>query len=545
MNKHLTPMMPGLLIAIGAGLLLGAGQLLAADEAGSSSVLTPDVSAEDALPQPAAPEVAATAEQPVAEAPPKQPGGAITTNILDPSASRVSFQALLKDGVGTPLAGPVNLSFSIYDAAGGGLLIEGPINVNAVTLANGVADVQVPVNANSFNGAARWLGVKVDGGPEMSPRLPLTSVPYAFRVNRVASEELDNSISLGTTSASGSLTVYRTSSSTPSIELLGSSSRISTYGSDGLEQIRLHGTSWGEILLYDTVNNDLGVKLAAPNSIFGGLDTGGELTLYGPDGDLRSLLKGYSSGGSLGLYNESAARKLLLSGSSGSGGEISLFDAAGTETVELISAETASTGGQVRVFNAAGNATIEIDGDFGSTGEGWIQVRNSAGTATITLDGDVGGDGRITTQELQITGGSDLSEQFNILPAGDTTSRPGMVVCIHPQRVGELVVSSRPYDKTVAGVVSGAGGVKPGMLMGQQGTKADGHSPVALTGRVYVLCDASSGAIEPGDLLTTSAVAGHAMKAADHGRAQGAILGKAMSGLGEGRGLVLVLVSLQ
>jgi len=35
------------------------------------------------------------------------------------------------------------------------------------------------------------------------------------------------------------------------------------------------------------------------------------------------------------------------------------------------------------------------------------------------------------------------------------------------------------------------------------------------------------------------------MKVGDHARAQGAILGKAMTGLTDGRGLVLVLVTLQ
>jgi hypothetical protein len=68
---------------------------------------------------------------------------------------------------------------------------------------------------------------------------------------------------------------------------------------------------------------------------------------------------------------------------------------------------------------------------------------------------------------------------------------------------------------------------------------------VALSGRVWCWCDATGGAIEPGDLLTTSATPGHAMKAADLSAAQGAVLGKAMTALPDGRGLVLVLVSLQ
>jgi hypothetical protein len=83
------------------------------------------------------------------------------------------------------------------------------------------------------------------------------------------------------------------------------------------------------------------------------------------------------------------------------------------------------------------------------------------------------------------------------------------------------------------------------MMMGHTGSAADGDYPVALTGRVYCWADAANGSIGPGDLLTTSDTPGHAMKVTDHAKAQGAILGKAMSSLENGKGLVLVLVSLQ
>jgi hypothetical protein len=120
-----------------------------------------------------------------------------------------------------------------------------------------------------------------------------------------------------------------------------------------------------------------------------------------------------------------------------------------------------------------------------------------------------------------------------------------MVVCIDPEHPGKLIVSTKAYDRTVAGIISGAGGIKPGMLMGQSDSASDGWYPVALVGRVYVWADASYGSIEPGDLLTTSDTPGHAMKVTDYERAKGAIIGKAMSSLEEGRGLILVLVSLQ
>jgi hypothetical protein len=117
-------------------------------------------------------------------------------------------------------------------------------------------------------------------------------------------------------------------------------------------------------------------------------------------------------------------------------------------------------------------------------------------------------------------------------------------VIIDPENPGKLKLSDQPYDRRVAGVVSGANGITPGISLRQEGALAGGEN-VALSGRVYVLADASGGAIKPGDLLTTSATPGHAMKVINHSKAQGAILGKAMSAIKEGKGMVLVLVTLQ
>ena len=155
----------------------------------------------------------------------------------------------------------------------------------------------------------------------------------------------------------------------------------------------------------------------------------------------------------------------------------------------------------------------------------------------------VSNDGTTTTCVLEITGGSDLAEPFEIGPAD--IAGPGAVVCIDPENPGELEVSRTPYDRRVAGIISGAGGIKPGMVMGQEGSQAGGSTLVALTGRVFCRADASNGPIQPGDLLTTSDLPGHAMKVTDYTRAQGAIIGKSMSSLKQDQGLVLVLVTLQ
>jgi hypothetical protein len=151
--------------------------------------------------------------------------------------------------------------------------------------------------------------------------------------------------------------------------------------------------------------------------------------------------------------------------------------------------------------------------------------------------------GRLSCSVLEITGGSDIAEPFEIQKPDNI--KAGMVMVIDPDNPGKLKVSAQAYDRRVAGVVSGAGGVNHGMLMVQKGSAADGATPIALSGRVYCLADVSNGTIEPGDLLTTSDTPGHAMKATDRERSFGSVIGKAMSLLEADRGLVLVLVTLQ
>lgn len=149
--------------------------------------------------------------------------------------------------------------------------------------------------------------------------------------------------------------------------------------------------------------------------------------------------------------------------------------------------------------------------------------------------------GTATARVLQITGGADLAEPF-VMTAADAVE-PGTVAILDAENSGQLRVSATAYDPLVAGIVSGAGGINPGLIMQQEDATIAGESyPIALTGKVYVK---AVGPIKIGDLLTTSDLPGHAMAATDRDRAFGATLGKAMSSLAEGTGLVLVLVSLQ
>lgn len=571
-------------------------------------------------------------------------------------------------------------------------------------------------------GYALMAGNVPDASLTLNKLAPGVFSPTNFPANSVTSVQLGDDLDLGSTSTVGRLDVFRTAANTPAITLDGAASSISTFGSDGLEQIRLHGTSWGELLLRNSLpNNATAVNLTAQGSTGGrlslnntngtgraileGENTGGLLTLYTADGNAGAILYGNegagsgalslrntngnarfrayggpldgslelyselgrltfaaeggegntgsqlnmyqsngvrtlqfdaengvngggyaavysgdggaatissadSQGGQFAVYEEDGSLTTLLHnisnagivsvrngsgtetgylwgndiGNSG-GGMLALNEADGTETVAVtangagnivlrqadgsqgfgISANNGTGGGGLAIYRDngtfAGQMTVASSAGFlglansagvnkfvavGATAAGGaaLYLTDSTGATTITLDSDQGNEGRITTQVLTITGGSDLSENFEINAAKDEL-QAGMIVSIDPKNPGELVLAREAYDNKVAGIVSGAGGVKTGMLMSQAGTKADGKHPVALTGRVYCQVDASYGAIQPGDMITTSSTPGHGMKATDRERAFGSIIGKAMTGLTEGKGLVLVLVSLQ
>jgi hypothetical protein len=170
--------------------------------------------------------------------------------------------------------------------------------------------------------------------------------------------------------------------------------------------------------------------------------------------------------------------------------------------------------------------------------------RVGIGTETPSIALDVTGEAAATC--VTIRGGCDLSEPFNVTPADGLDVEPGMVVSVDPDKAGSLTLSSVPYDTRVAGVISGANGIQTGMVMRQIGNSAlDGLHDVALSGRVYVYASTFNGPIVPGDLLTTSALPGYAMKVSDSVRGRGAVIGKAMSTLKRGAGFVLLLVQPQ
>jgi hypothetical protein len=174
----------------------------------------------------------------------------------------------------------------------------------------------------------------------------------------------------------------------------------------------------------------------------------------------------------------------------------------------------------------AGNVTARL-AQFDSD----VVLRNDQGGETIRLDRQAGD---IILQN------ADCAEDFEIGDCG--MADPGSVMVLGDD--GKLHISTQAYDRRVAGVVSGAGPNKPGLVLDRQRSARD-RLPISLVGKAFCKVDAQYAPVAVGDLLTSSSTPGHAMRAEDPLKAFGAVIGKALRPLQVGQGMIPILIALQ
>jgi hypothetical protein len=317
-------------------------------------------------------------------------------------------------------------------------------------------------------------------------------------------------------------------------------------GTTGPEVIALkwdwHGNIW--------VSNNLSVVAGLsvdPNNLNVGNVNANSLTFGASSGEGVASKRSGSNPYDLEFYTDFQNRMTI-----GNNGNVGIGTSTPTETLEVNGPSRIDDNDMYLRAGTDGNHGlgyrdiingVTIDGPFiyGWNG-GALGTQNPQSVSLWwNYEGNVWVSNNLSAASLTVRGGADVAEPF---PVTGNQVEPGTVMVIDDANPGQLRRSTQAYDTRVAGIISGAGGIQPGLSLQQEGVLDHGQK-VALSGRVYVLADASMGPIKPGDLLTTSGAPGRAMKAGDHLRAQGAILGKAMTELKEGDGLVLVLVTLQ
>jgi hypothetical protein len=425
---------------------------------------------------------------------------------------------------GSPVNGTADFQFKLFGQEAGGSQIGSTVPVNNVTVTGGVFTVGLDFGAGAFTGDQRWLEILVRspaGGGSfvlLTPRQKLTASPYALQTRGVDGHSLDASdgspvdaLFVGPT---GYVGIGTTNPETPlhvnGVLQWGGTTNYGWSGEDEgglyLEQlgntaatsrIRLQSSLSGNLGSYSQFFIDPYNGFAFTNIGSGNYNVGIGTTL--PQAGLHVKKEPITPGGTLVLEGDTHTYMSFYPDGAAAGRK-AFFGFAGADQNDMT------------MWNEIPGGSINL-------------VTTGGGVTRVNV--------------LEITG-ADLAEKF---PTSDHVE-PGMVVAIDSENAGKLCLARGAYNRCVAGVVSGANDFSAGAVLGNLPGHEDAPA-IALSGRVYVWCDATSSPIQPGDPLTTSTTPGHAMKATDIARAPGAILGKAMTELRAGQGLVLALVNLQ
>jgi hypothetical protein len=439
-----------------------------------------------------------------------------------------TYQGVLKNN-DQALDGPFDLRFTLFTAASGGVQVGTTQCVDNVSVVGGVFTATMDFGQQFATPAARFLQIDMradtgltcanaTGFSTLAPRQALTATPLASHARSAftlaAADGLpanavlvDNDGKVGIGTAAPTHTVH-----------------VATIGPTiALQDTAAASQQAGYISYRDNANIERAwVGYGTPGSPnFSVLNAR-------PSGKIE--LRTLGGGGSVFLPTDS-----LGIGTPSPFTSLHILRAVPAVTLQDPSSD-ANQSGYVSFRNGTGAETAWMG--YGTVGSPHFTIVNTRNNGNIVIDPGPGA--AVQVPILEITG-ADLAEKF---PASEKLE-PGMVVAIDRQSTGKLCLSRGAYNRCVAGVVSGANNFAVGAVLGNLPGHEDAPA-IALSGRVYVHCDAATGAIEPGDLLTTSATPGHAMRATDNDRAHGAVIGKAMEPLAAGkRGMVLVLVNLQ
>jgi hypothetical protein len=335
--------------------------------------------------------------------------------------------------------------FNLYDSTGVGI----PIWTETKTLQTKkglfsmtLGDV-TPFAASMKFDKQYYLGIRVGTEAELAPLIPLTSVAYSMNALRADTARVSLGAQLEGEAKLRNLTSSRTLSLFAGTATLDN--WISSYDQDG-----------SLVWIMNLADRDY-------------------TNMFGPfSGEKQNYVFTVRPSGNVGVGINSPQGKLdVFSGTASS-----------LDALFVRSSPSVVDQGGIIHHQSAEYAWQEVAQGTGSLG-GSLQfhyVKRSDPAIKIKEDVLVlNSDGKVSVSVLEIRGGSDLAEPFEISNA--ETVEPGSVVIIDEDHPGKLKLSYELYDKRVAGVVSGAGGIKPGLTLKEEGV-IEGNQNIALSGRV-------------------------------------------------------------
>jgi hypothetical protein len=470
----------------------------------------------------------------------------------------ISYQGILSDNLGEPKPDSIyTFTFRLYDTSSAGLSLWSEtkdIPVSKGLFSTNLGDKNPFPLSMGFN-KPYWLAIKIGNEIEMPQRIAMTSVGSSLHA--IKAEEAIHSVRADTAKHSVTATNADTAQVAVRAEVASTALRADTAQVSMDHEIGQWSVNGSNIYYYGNV----GIYNSNPQY---GLDIGKSIRLNFRAPLMFDALNTKFYRIWTGSYVDHPDDKYLFLNSPNDNG-ITIDSVGRVGIGTLPTTATLEVKGRVKsdnliINNQTMTKSLQVTGDpswttlcalcvNGKTFTQDLEVSGEMQMSSLKIAGGAGATepilkvfGETSTYVLNITGGQDLAEPFEI--SDDKSLLPGTVVVIDKDNPGKLKQSTQPYDKRVAGIISGAGGIKPGLTLTQENDFKGGQH-VALSGRVYTLASTENGTIEAGDLLTTSSIPGYAMKATDEHKSYGAIIGKAMSSLDDDKGLVLVLVNLQ
>lgn len=452
-----------------------------------------------------------------------------------------TYQGHLKLGGGA-INQPCDFGFSLWDSESG---TTGKIGSSQylmdVPVQNGRFTAVMDFGAGSFQGDERWLEIEVryptdiDPWVTLTPRQKLTATPYALYAlnspdhwgeswsgNGVGLVLSSNDYyGLWATSGSGYPAVVGNATGgsvvlpTGGDGLHGMGSNNGVYGWGSTAGVTGDSSSGTGVKGTSTSSHGVHGHSTNGNGVFAHSDNGTSIYVDGAGGYGLNV----NSAGQSGIYVHSAGHDGIRVNSANWSG-VYVYGA-GSDAIRV---QGAGQDG-LRIFSATRN--------FIRLGPHVDDLR-----MIVATSGDVYSDGEFYST------GADFAELMT--PPEGAACEPGDVLVIGPD--GKPQLSSAPNATNLLGVHS----TDPAYVGGSgDNFDIEGMIPVGITGIAPVKVSAENGPITPGDMLTSSSLPGHAMRASEVTiddvtfYRPGTILGKALEPLDEGTGVISALVALQ